>query len=130
MDLVGIACSYLNKKNHQSLQASILNNSMNQLICNYFIKMHCYKNSVQMDYLKAGLSIVLKGRKFWILYSTTALVISLDFAGGSFAVQAMIHGVTEKELTLFTVGVVSVLTLAVLTSIVDESTTKIFYRLL
>lgn len=45
----------------------------------------------------------------------------------SFAVLAMIHGVTEKELTLFTDGGVSVLTLAVITSLADEATTKIFY---
>lgn len=77
--------------------------------------MHCHKNRVQMDYLKAWLSIVLKGRKSWIIYSTTALVISLDFADDSFADLAMVHGVTEEELTLFTV---------VLTSLVDEATTK------
>lgn len=45
----------------------------------------------------------------------------------SFAVLAMIHGVTEKVLTLFTDGGVSVLTLAVITSLADEATTKIFY---
>lgn len=70
-----------------------------------------------MDYLKAGLSIVQKDRKSWIIYSTTALVISLDFASGSFAVLAMVHGVTEEELTLLIV---------VLTSLVDEATTKYF----
>lgn len=45
----------------------------------------------------------------------------------SFAVLAMIHGVTEKVLTLFTDGGVSVLTLAVITSLADEATTKLFY---
>lgn len=79
--------------------------------------MHRHENRVQTDFLKAGLSIVLKGRRSWIIYSTTPLVISLDFADDSFAELAMVHGVTEEELTLFIV---------VLTSLVNEATTKYF----
>lgn len=67
------------------------------------------------------------------MYSTTALVISLDFVDGNFPARAMVHGVTEVELTLFTVGGANVLTLTVLilviviTLLVEVTAAKIFY---